>query len=58
MKILIYEILSLGSDGNSDVKIEGGGGPRSYLYTVKIANFRQTLMSSLIRSIHLVKHDI
>ena len=36
-----YDILSA-------VKIEGGGGPRSYLYIVKIANFRQTLMLSLI----------
>ena len=35
-------------------KIEGVGGPRSYLYTVKIANFRQTLMSSLT----LTHHDI
>ncbi len=31
----------------SAVKIEGGRGPRSYLYIVKITNFRQTLMSSL-----------
>ncbi len=38
----------MGSDGNSAVKIEGGGGQRLYLYTVKIANFRQILMSSLI----------
>ncbi len=34
------------SDGNSAVKMEGGGGQRLYLYTVKIANFRQILMSS------------
>ncbi len=37
----------MGSDGNSAVKIEGGGGQPFYLYTVKIENFRQILMSSL-----------
>ncbi len=45
----INEILSLGSVGNSAVKIERGRGARSYLYTVKIANLRQTLMSSLTK---------
>ena len=35
------------SDGNPAVKIEGGGGQQRYLYTVKIENFRQILMSSL-----------
>ncbi len=38
----------MGSDGNSTVKIEGGGGQPFYLYTGKIGNFRQILMSSLI----------
>ena len=37
----------MGSDGNSAVKIEWEGGQRLYLYTVKIAIFRQILMSSL-----------
>ena len=29
----------------------GGGGQQSYLYTVKIANFRQILMSSLKKKV-------
>ncbi len=46
--INIYGISPVRSDGNPAVKIEGGGGgQQSYLYTVKIANFRQILMSSL-----------
>ncbi len=36
------------SHGNPAVKIEGGGGQQRYLYTVKIGNFRQILMSSLV----------
>ncbi len=34
-------------DKDPAVKIEGGGGQPFYLYTVKIGNFRQILMSSL-----------
>ncbi len=34
------------SDRNPAVKIEGGGGKQCYLYTVKIEDFRQILMSS------------
>ncbi len=44
----------MGSDGNSAVKIEGGRGQRLYLYTVKIANFHQILMSSLTPKYYLV----
>ncbi len=43
---ITYGISPVRSDGNPAVKIEGGGGQQSYLYTVKIANFRQILMSS------------
>ena len=46
---VMYGIFHMRSDGNSAVKIEGGGGQRLYLYTVKIANFRQILMSSLTK---------
>ncbi len=45
---IIYGISQVRSDGNPTVKIEGGGGQQSYLYTVKIGNFRQILMSSLL----------
>ena len=34
-----------GSDGNSAVKIDGGGGKELYLNIVKIGNFHQILMS-------------
>ncbi len=44
----IYGISPMRSDGNPAVQIEGGGGQQRYLYTVKIENFRQILMSSLI----------
>ncbi len=50
---VMYGILHMRSDGNSAVKIEGGGGQRLYLYTVKIPNFRQMLMSSLIWGLFL-----
>ncbi len=44
----IYGISPVRSDRNPAVKIEvGGGGQQSYLYTVKIANFRQILMVSV-----------
>ncbi len=44
---VICGILTRKAGGNSAVKIEGGGGKQLYLYTVKIAVFRQILMSSL-----------
>ncbi len=34
--------------GNSAVKIDGGGGQDVYLYNVKIGNFPEILMLSLI----------
>ncbi len=34
--------------GNSAVKIDGRGGQEVYLYNVKIGNFPEILMSSLI----------
>ena len=37
------------SDGNLAAKIDGGGGKELYLYILKIGNFRQILMSSLIQ---------
>ncbi len=47
----------MGSDRNSAVKIEGRGGQPFYLYTVKIGNcvkignFRQILMPSLMQEV-------
>ena len=35
----IYGISSVRSDGNQAVKIEGGGGQQSYLYTCKDSKF-------------------
>ena len=43
----VYGISPMRSDGNPPVKIEGGGGQQRYLYTIKMENFRQILMSSL-----------
>ncbi len=48
---VICGILTRTADGNSAVKIEGGGGTQLYLYTVKIAVFRQILMSSLSQTV-------
>ncbi len=44
---IYYGISPVRSDGNPTVKIEGEGDQQSDLYTVKIANFHQILMSSL-----------
>ena len=52
----IYGISPMRSDGNPAVKIEGGGGQQRYLYTVKIEDFRQMLMSSLTKCVTAEPH--
>ncbi len=53
LNVYLYRWISLFpvKKGNSTVKIDGGGGQDVYLYNVKIGNFPEILISSLIRCI-------